>query len=485
MLLNPKIKPIQSQKVLDFLNRLNHLEDYLSLDSIEWVLDGPTETVKTWTSCLFVFLACLKFPNLRVVILRREKTTVYTTILQTLVQHILPEGLRKTKNNIVSAYGGDKRPDQLNFKNGSTIIFSGEDDREGKVLGSEWDIALYSQCEQSDKSFWEKLSGRCTGRMGNLRANGEPIGILLGECNPDHNYHHLKERERADLLEMISFEHVDNPMIYYDEEYTVYGQRTISGLKKRYTGYNYERLYLGNWVAAEGLVYSNFNEEAHMKDITWDTIKNTFADTNYHIITGRDYGTTVNSPFCHLAFAYSDKRDTILELPQSQIYHSGKEVSEIGEWIKQIEATIYERLGKKVSYRIADHDSQQQLILQNLGLPAEKAQKEILVGVEEVKARLTGLTILFAKNSLWHLPDPELIGKPQQLFEEWFLYRHKDEQAQLSNLDKADIPIKGSDHALDVVRYICMKLAPKAYTIKSIKGRKSVKAKGSLPAYLR
>ena len=477
-LLHPKIKPIQSKTVLDFVDRLNHLEDYLDKDSIEWVLDGPTETVKTWTACYFLHLAHLKFPGLQTVILRSEKTTVYRTILKTFVQHVLPKGLSKRKDNIVCPHGGLNTPLWIDYFNGGRLYIGGADDKDEKVLGEEWDIAVYSQCEQSTKDFWERLSGRCTGRSGNLVVNGEPFGILLGECNPDHYMHHLKQKEKDGTLEMISFKHEDNPMIFYDGEYTPYGIRNINGLKKRYTGYNYERLYLGNWVAAEGMVYELFNEKDHMADIRWGDIPK-----DYSIITGRDYGTTVNSPFAHLAFAYSKQRDDILELPKCQIYHSGKEIIEIGEWIKAIESQILENLGKKVTIRVADHDSQEQLILQNMGLSAELADKELLIGIEAVKGRLSDKSIKFNKNSLWHPADIALLGKPQELFEEWFRYRYKDEQTQLKNIDKADVPIKGNDHSLDVVRYIVRRLAQKKKLYNM--PRATTQRGSTLPGYMR
>ena len=476
--LNPKLKPIQSPTVLNFVNRLSRLEDFSHLDHIEWVLDGPTETVKTWTACYFLHLAHLAFPGLQTVILRSEKTTVYRTILKTFIQHILPYGLVERPDNIVSSHGGPNTPLWITYKNGGKLHIGGADDRREKVLGEEWDIAVYSQCEQSTSEYWERLSGRCTGRSGNLRANGDPVGILIGECNPDHYMHHLKQKENAGLLEMISFKHEDNPMIYYDGEYTNYGRRTLSGLKKRYSGYNYERLYEGKWVAAEGMVYEGFNEKDHMKTIRWGDIP-----ADYQIITGRDYGTTVSSPFAHLAFAFSKERDDILELPKCQIYHSGKEVAEMGEWIKQIESQMQRFLGKRRMIRVADHDSQEQLILQNMGLPAEIADKEVLIGIEEVKSRLTDRSVTFNKDSLWHEVDVALTGKPQQLFEEWFRYRYKDEETQLKNIDKADYPIKGNDHALDVVRYIFRRLAVKRALYKPVRA-KAIR-KSTLPSYIR
>lgn len=478
--LNKKVQPIQSKTVLDFLDKLNNLEAFLERDSVEIVLDGPTETVKTFNCLMFLYILHHLVPNLQSVILRSEKTTTYTTVLKTLVQHILPYGLNKHPDNPIHPYGGTNKPEWLDFKNGGRLHIGGEDDKDGKVLGTEWDIALYSQCEQSKPDFWQRLSGRCTGRQGSLKVDGEEIGILLGECNPDHKEHHLKKRERRDQLEMISLKHKDNIKIFKDGSYTNYGARTIRGLKKRYSGIVYQRLYEGKWVAAEGLVY-NFQEH-HMREIRWGDIP-----SDYLIITGRDYGTTVNSPFVHLAFAYSPDHDDILELPNSQIYQSGKEVSEIGTWIQQIEEQIEQELGRGVDVRVADHDSQAQLILQNQGLPAILADKELLIGIEQVRNRLSNGTIHFNPNSRWNEPDLELLDKPQQLFDEWPLYRHKDEAAQLKNIAKADVPVKGNDHGLDVVRYICMYLAPEPMDLGGpIKSKsKSRQAKSILPSYLR
>lgn len=479
--LNKKVQPIQSKTVLDFLGKLNDLEAFLERDAVEIVLDGPTETVKTFNCLLFLYILHHLVPNLQSIILRSEKTTTYTTVLKTLVQHILPYGLNKHAESPIHPYGGTNKPEWLDFKNGGRLHIGGEDDKDGKVLGTEWDIALYSQCEQSKPEFWQRLSGRCTGRQGSLKANEEEFGILLGECNPDHSLHHIKKREQRGQIEMISLKHKDNIKIFKDGSYTNYGARTIRGLKKRYSGQVYKRLYEGKWVAAEGIVYK-FDQENHMKDIRWGDIP-----SDYEIITGRDYGTTVNSPFVHLAFAYSPNHDRILELPNSQIYQSGKEVAEIGLWIQEIEEQIKQQLGKEVAVRVADHDSQAQLILQNLGLPAILANKELLIGIEQVKNRLKNGEIHFTPHSLWNDPDPELVDKPQQLFDEWPLYKYKDEAAQLKNIAKADVPVKGNDHGLDVVRYICMYLAPQEINLGGpIRSKsKSKQAKSMLPSYLR
>lgn len=447
-LLKKTILPTQSNMVKK-LHQLVNIHD-------EIVLYGPTECAKSFECLKIAHLLCATIPRFRCVVLRKARTTIYTTVLETLVNHILPFGLDKTDANLIEPYGGTKVPQWLDYKDtGARMIFYSEDKHTGKALGSQWDLAIYSQCEQSDPGFWEDLSGRCTGRAKNWWVNGEEHGLLLGECNPESSRHFLRRRAEEGRCKMYKFTHTDSAMFFYNGEYTKYGKKTIEKLKRKYTGYKFERLYLGNWVAATGAVYAaEYDKNIHDVEEQYilDQIKDDWCWT-----LSMDFG--FRHPFvCSLFVAPPDFSKVYL---YKEIYKTELDPEEMKRMVQRL-VDKYVPSDKNLLWSVGDHKPEEHKALSKLGFPMTNAEKEILPGIVTVKEWLHNKRLFFNKNSLSHKPDEnqEQKGNPTRTVEEIEVYVYKSEDKQTGSIQD-EIPVALHDDGLDTVRYELMQITKK------------------------
>lgn len=109
-----------------------------------------------------------------------------------------------------------------------------------------------------------------------------PGAQLFGTTNPDNPAHWLKKKF-LDRLEGLpdwrrwSFRLTDNPSL---------SPRYVASITAEYTGLWYRRFILGEWVAAEGAVYSMWDDTRHK--VPWQSL----PPMTRLLACGVDYGTT-------------------------------------------------------------------------------------------------------------------------------------------------------------------------------------------------
>ena len=464
---HPSVIPIQSEKIKQMIRSKSQTV----------VLDSPYQCAKTFSCMAYVHALHMKIPGLQSIILRKEKTTVYNSILPQFVDKILPFGLDSRPANPVHPHNGKRTPTHLEYFNGGKMVFGGEDDS-GKVLGTEWDVAFYSQCEQANFDFWQRLGRRCNGRRGGWIDNGRQRGLLLGECNPSYRKHFLKRLQTDGLLEMITVSHNDNPTLFYDGQWTALGLQTIEDLKNNLVGIEYRRGYLGEWCSAEGTVYGDYyNPEIH--DLEEEEIdrRRSESDLPWTWYGGIDYGE--RHPFVYGLFCGPEDYSEIYLY--KEIYKTGLDVDQMREEIFELNDT-YIPEGDDLEWVVADHKPEVNKSLQKMGLPIKNADKEVLPGINLVKKRFNSNQLFFNKNSRDHEPDYHQVEKnfPTRTTEEIERYVHKDEDKHNGSLQD-EIPIKLHDDGLDVVRYIVKQVDYVPYI--SITG--SISPANNLPDYLK
>ena len=424
----------------------------------EVIVYGPTDCAKTFECLCLMHYLCATVPNFQCVILRKAKTTIYSTALPTLKHHILPYGLIDCQENLIVPYGGQNTPQWLDYKEtGSRMWFLGEDDKTGKALGTEWDGVLYSQAEFASAEFWEQLTGRCTGRAGNWIPIGHTTtkGICLGECNPASDKHFLRNRLRDGRCFMYKFLHVDSPKIYIDGEYTKYGKENIlEGLKNKYTGHLYERLYLGNWVGVSGAVYAQ-EYDPNKHDIEESTLQD-LIQSDWEWSVSMDFG--FQHPFVCSLFVGPAERDE--DGKRTKLYHykeaykTGLTPEEMTDYIQQILAYIPK--GKKPKWIVGDHKPELHKALEQRGVPIKNAEKHDLVipGIQLVKEALIQDKLYFNKDSLIHAPDQaqRAKGYPTRSVEEFSMYAYKPEE-KLTGALSDEIPESRYNDFCDALRY--------------------------------
>lgn len=153
---------------------------------------------------------------------------------------------------------------------GRKILFEGANDAksENKIRGMTLGGAYCDELTLFPKDFFTMLLSR-------LSVTGAK---LIATTNPDVPTHWLKkdyiDNKKVDML-VLRFLIDDNTTLPADY---------IRDIKKEYTGVYYERFILGNWVAAEGVIYPQFADNPARYII------NTPPDDLIFVSIGGDFG---------------------------------------------------------------------------------------------------------------------------------------------------------------------------------------------------
>lgn len=182
------------------------------------------------------------------------------------------------------------------------------------------------------------------------------------------------------------------------------------------------RKVLGRWAQMEGLVYPEFSRALEVDD----------APEAHHFVCGLDFGYKNPTVFLTAAVDGGDPATNTIYII-AEHYAAGLLYEQHVEAIQR----IYPRAGARV---FADHDAQGQKELQSLGIPTMNAQKGVIFGIDAVRDRLASGRLKFLR------------GQCPNLLREFGLYCYPDDSGR--GAEKADLPLKRDDHAMDALRYL-------------------------------
>jgi PBSX family phage terminase large subunit len=202
--------------------------------------------------------------------------------------------------------------------------------------------------------------------------------------------------------------------------------------KALFTGVFYRRYILGEWCAAEGLIYSEF---ASRPDLTFDFDRNW---SNYsEMFVSCDYG--VQNAQVYLLFVWNTKslRWEIIK----EWYHSGRESE-----MQLTDAEYYQRLVQFVGDLpvrdiIIDPSAASfiAVIRKSQRFRALHASNEVISGISYTA-------------SLFHIGKLAIARRCEHLIEEIGGYVWDEKKAQSSG---EEAPVKMADHCMDAMRYGC------------------------------
>jgi PBSX family phage terminase large subunit len=195
------------------------------------LLEGSVSSGKTWVSLvLWAFLVKTSPEDKQYLMCAKSLTTLKRNCLL-LLQELVGE-----RNFTFSLSSKEGR------LFGRKIFFEGANDSrsEAKIRGMTLQAAYCDELTQFPEDFYTMLLSR-------LRL---PNAKIIATTNPDNPLHWLKVNyiDREDELDLLDVKFLleDNDKLPPDY---------IENIKKEYTGVFYDRFILGNWVAAEGLIY--------------------------------------------------------------------------------------------------------------------------------------------------------------------------------------------------------------------------------------
>lgn len=407
----------------------------------EIVLSGPAGTGKSLGVLHHIFDLAVHNPGLRALLVRKTAVSLAASGLVTWRTKIVPKSLEA---RAVEYYGGSaQEPAQYRLWNGSKIMIGGMDNS-AKVMSTEFDVVFCQEAIELSEEDWEALTTRLrNGVLSNMQ--------MLGDTNPSTPTHWLKERCDKGTTLMLESRHEDNPALFDDsDEVLPAGKDYISKLD-RLTGVRLHRLRFGRWVAAEGVVYEQWDPHVNMID----KFPIPRAWPRYWVV---DFGYT--NPFVCQWWAID---------PDGRAYMYREYVKTqtiVEDHAKRMLRLVQDRHGNwqepKPRAIICDHDAEGRATLQrHLGLTTRRADKTVTTGIERTMERIRvagdGKPRLFVFRNCLIERDSDMddYKLPQGVSEEILSYIWAKTPDGKPNKEE---PEKRDDHSMDAMRYLVMTL---------------------------
>jgi hypothetical protein len=410
----------------------------------EVLLAGPAGTGKSRACLEKLHALAWRYPGCRILATRKTLASLTGTGIVTYREKVLhpAEG--------VAFFGGNKaEPAAFRYPNGSRLVVGGLD-RATKIMSTEFDFAYVQEATELTENDWEMIVTR-------LRNGVAPYQQLIADCNPEGPQHWLRRRAAAGRLLIIESRHEDNPL-YWDAAQarpTPAGASYFARLDSL-TGVRYRRLRLGQWAAAEGVVYDAWDRAVHLVDrfpIPPDWPRYIAVDFGYR------------NPF--VAQWWAEDPDGRL-YRYREIYRTGRLVEDHARDMLALMGVRWRTTpaGERVQdwttaeprpvAVICDHDREDRATLErHLGLPTVPAYKDVATGIQAVQARLRvepdgRPRLLLLRDSLVEV-DPDLRDAKRPLCTEEEVEGYVwDERA---GRRRGEEPLKQDDHGLDALRY--------------------------------
>lgn len=400
--------------------------------SDEACIHGPAGTGKSSGAIARLHYLCSLYPEIRCLMVRKTRKSLTESGLVTF------EKILGDQKKLFSRVQRQQRHDYV-YPNGSVIVVGGMDDA-AKIMSTDFDLVYCQEARELTEDDWESLTTR-------LRNNKLPFQQIFGDTNPDTPTHWLRRRMLKGQTADYQSYHQDNPALYDNGEWTPLGKDYIGKLD-RLTGVRRDRLLLGKWVQAEGVIYDTWDQRVHLRDwsslpLTPEQIELGLMPSSWRRFVSIDFGYR-GAFICQWWAIDEDGRIYLYR----EIYRTGVLVEDHAREMKAIMASE-----PQPEAIVCDHDAEGRATLERyLGRGTIAANKNVLIGIQAVQARLRtqgdGLPRLFVMRGSLVYRDPILLEnhKPTCFAEEVDCYVWSDNK-------KKEEPLKENDHSMDCARY--------------------------------
>lgn len=398
----------------------------------EVLLSGSAGTGKSRACLEKVHMMCMLNPGMRALLLRKTATSLTNTGIVTYKEYVAKEAIESGE---VKWYGGSSQEAAgYKYGNGSVINVGGLD-KATRIMSSEYDVVFVQEATELTEDDWEMITTR-------LRNGKVTFQQLMADANPSTPHHWLKKRCDRGATKLIYCRHEDNPRLYNDGIWTPEGLDYVSKLEAL-TGVRYRRLRQGQWAAADGLVYDEFDPATHLVEYA-EAWRPPAKWPRYWAI---DFGYT--NPFTWQAWAEDPDGRLVMyrEVYQTQRTveeHCDAIISAVGAEMKECPPVAI----------ICDHDAEGRATLERkLGVHTTAAKKDVLEGINAVKMRLKlagdGHPRLYIRRDALVRRDPLLVESSKALCLQDEILEYIWDKPGIK-----DQPRKESDHAMDAMRYM-------------------------------
>lgn len=304
------------------------------------ILEGSVRSGKTWISLVLWAFWVATMPE----------DAAYLMVAKTLTS------LRRNCLDLLEKLVGSKNftyslPKKEATLFGRLIYLEGVNDAraESKIRGMTLQGVLCDEVTLFTEDFFTMLLSRLS----------MPGAKLFGTTNPDNPHHWLMEKyiNRRAELDMLVMKFLIDDNTTLDQEY-------VAQLKKEYVGVYYKRFVLGQWVAADGVIYPLFADDS--KQFTIDE-----APAIQYACIGVDFGGTGSAHSFTLTGFTPGMREVVL---LDEHYHNNKKDGILSP--KQVEEAFVDFTQRaKSRYKVYEAfcDSAEQTLIQGLRIAAIKA----------------------------------------------------------------------------------------------------------------
>ena len=422
-----------------------------------------------------LFKWCEKYPETRILVVRKTLTSLRESWQKTFEDLVLP------------AFGvnppSSSRHSRTSYKlwgNGSEIVLGGLEDIE-RHKSTEWNIVLFVEGTEATLRDFEGFTRAMRW------SKGTPFHMKIIECNPKSQFHWIYEKFYPDMLpdEVAKLDRYDsgpgrvalkatikdNPH-YWDavaNDFTEFGRKYDSQMQRETTGVDNLQLVQGLWCVDDGLVYEEFNPLTHVIDGVLKRKNNEWViSTEKHgeirvlgFFASQDWG--MDHPGVAQYWAVDEYQRICLV---QEWYHTRWNAN---DWAN-IHAAQWRKLKtKRIVADGADANSIS-ILNRNLTRHGGRAAKRIVVpATGQLKDRMGGRSLVSAKlaerrdglpciyflrDTLQHAPDPtcKKNSRPDRTIREFPGYVMKVDRSGMS----MDEPVKEKDDGMDAMRYAVM-----------------------------
>lgn len=292
------------------------------------------------------------------------------------------------------------------------------EDAESKIRGATFAGALCDEVNLYPQSVFNQLMARLSVEGAKCFCN----------CNPDSPYHWFY----TDYI--INDEITDKKVWkFLMEDNLSLSQSYIESLKQMYRGVWYERMILGNWVAAEGRIYDMFEPSQHMLDTAEYIKKLGIHEKSIKWLVGCDYGTsTVMSWGLYAKLPNGTVlkcREFYYDAVKRKVQKTDAEfVALFQQWLDGLQPWAVYCDPSAASWKVA---------LMRVGYRVLNANNDVINGIRYVATCISSGTYLMDKSCV-------------NTEKEYASYVW-DANAQRLGMDK---PVKEHDHTCDTDRYV-------------------------------
>lgn len=370
--------------------------------------DGAVRSGKTFCMGLSFFLwAQRRFDGRQFGVCGKTIASVRRNMLAEVVPCLRRLGMtvreRRSEHALTVRFGGHEN---------TFLLFGGRDESSAALIqGATLAGVLLDEAALMPRSFVEQACARCS----------VPGSRLWLNCNPEGPQHWLYQewvcKAEARRTLHLHFTMDDNPALT---------PRIRARYRRAYTGVFYRRFVLGEWTAAQGLVYDFFDPERHARDVP----EGPFGEWRISV----DYGTANPASFglwgrigevwyCTAEYYYDSRR-------------AGRQKTD-AEYVEDLKRLAGER---RIARVIVDPSAASFITaLRQAGFSVVKANNDVADGIRVTADLLRRGQLVLCRTC-------------GDCLREMALYCWEDRGDR-------DAPRKEHDHAMDEMRYFAMDAA--------------------------